>query len=159
MRIRFHSARRTAAAVVGVALAVTAVGALQANAEPAPRPVAHPAPVTHPRPVAHPAPVTRPGHGGRPAPAVPSISISADRTTVRAWHKVTFTGTTTGIADNTKVTVQGLQNGSWVNYAAWTRTSGGSYTVSVEIGRLGVKTLRVATPATASDSVTVTVTK
>jgi hypothetical protein len=151
MRIRFHSARRTAAAVVGVALAVTAVGALQANAEPAT--------VTHPRPVAHPAPVTHPGHGGRPAPAAPSISISADSTTVRVWHKVTFTGTTTGIADNTKVTVQGLQNGNWVNYAAWTRTSGGSYTVSVAIGRLGVKTLRVATPATASDSVTVTVTK
>jgi hypothetical protein len=76
---------------------------------------------------------------------------------VRAGGTVTFTGTTTGIADNTKVTVQDLRNGTWVNYAASTTTSGAAYTVSVKIGRLGVNTLRVATPATASDSVSVTV--
>ena len=150
MRNRSQFARRTAAAVAGVALALTAAGALQANAAPAPTRITG-SPVAHGYDHGH-------GHA-HPVPAAPSISISADRTTVKAWHKVTFTGTTTGIADNTKVTVQRLQNGSWVNYAASTRTSNATYSVSVEIGRLGVKTLRVATPATASDSVTVTVTK
>jgi hypothetical protein len=144
MRNRFHFSRRTAAAVAGVALALTAAGALQASAAPVPTRLTG-SPHAHAHAHAH------------PVPAAPSVSISADRTTVRAGHKVTFTGTTTGIADNTKVTVQSLQHGTWVNYAAWTRTSGATYSVSVEIGRLGVNTLRVATPATASDSVTVTV--
>jgi hypothetical protein len=78
---------------------------------------------------------------------------------VRSGGTVTFTGTTTGIADNTKVTVQSLERGSWVNYAAWTRTSSASYSVSVESSHIGVNTFRVATPATASSSVTVTVHK
>lgn len=145
MRNRFQFARRTAAAVVGVA-ALTAAGALQASAAPVPTRITG-------SPVAH-------GHGhAHPVPAAPSISISADRTTVRAWHKVTFTGTTTGIADNTTVTVQGLQRGRWVNYPATTTTSSASYSVSVESGRIGVDTFRVATPKTDSDSVTVTVIK
>ncbi|HEY0689462.1 MAG TPA: hypothetical protein VGD71_10505 [Kribbella sp.] len=155
MRNRFQLARRTAAAVAGVALAVTAAGALQASAAPAPTRIPD---STHAGHGARPAPVTHPGHN-RPAPAAPSISISADSTTVRAGGNITFTGTTTGIADNTKVTVQSLQHGSWVNYAAWTRTSSDSYSVSVESSRIGVNTFRVATSATASSSVTVTVHK
>jgi hypothetical protein len=134
MRNRFQFARRTAAAVVGVA-ALAAAGALQASAAPV-----HAAPAY--------------GHG-----RAPSISIRADRTTVRAWHKVAFTGTTNGIPGNTKVTVQGLQNGRWVNYPATTRTSRSRYSVSVETGRTGVDRFRVATPKTASDSVRVIVTR
>jgi hypothetical protein len=78
---------------------------------------------------------------------------------VRAGGTVTFTGTTTGIADNTKVTVQDLEHGNWVNFAAWTKTSSASYSVSVESSHIGVNTFRVATPTTASSSVTVSVHK
>jgi hypothetical protein len=78
---------------------------------------------------------------------------------VRAWHKVTFTGTTTRIADNTTVTVQALRGDTWVNLPATTTTSSASYSVSVESGRIGVDTFRVATSNTDSDSVTVTVIK
>jgi len=98
MRNRSQFVRRTAAAVAGVALAATGfgvAGALQANA-------------TGPKPV-----VTQPA-------ATKTVTIKADKATAKAWAKVSFSGKTTGIAKNTVVQVQRLENNKWVNFPATT---------------------------------------
>jgi hypothetical protein len=141
MRVRSHFVRRTAAAVAGIALAVTAAGALQASA--APDTIRTTSSTAVARAVA----------------AAPSISVRADKTRVKAGAKVTLTGTTTGIPTNTKVTVQDLQNGRWVNLATTNVTRRATYSVSVTSRRIGVNTLRVVTTRAASGSVKVTVVK
>jgi hypothetical protein len=92
--------------------------------------------------------------------AAPSISLRADKTTVKAGARITFKGTTTGIPANTKVTVQELQNGKWVNFPATTKvTSKAAYSVWVASGRVGVNTFRVVTSRAVSNSIRVAVTK
>lgn len=138
MRIRSQLARRSAAVVAGVALAVGGagvLGAVQANAAPA-------APAKSSVAVAK------------------SVTIKADKTRVKAWSKVSLTGRTTGIAANTVVQVQRLQNGKWVNFPATTKvTRSGSYSVWVKSGRVGVNKFRVVAAKTASTAVSVTVVK
>ncbi|HEY0689461.1 MAG TPA: hypothetical protein VGD71_10500 [Kribbella sp.] len=140
MRVRSHFVRRTAAAVAGIALAVTAAGALQASATPD-------------------TVRTTSTAVARAVAAAPSISVGADKTRVKAGAKVTLTGTTKGIPANTKVTVQDLQNGRWVNLATTNVTRKATYSVSVTSHRIGVNTFRVVTTRAASGSVKVTVVK
>jgi hypothetical protein len=139
MRVRSHFVRRTATAVAGIALAVTAAGALQASATP------DTIRTTSSTAVA------------RVVAAAPSISVGADKTRVKAGAKVTLTGTTKGIPANTKVTVQDLQNGRWVNLTTTNVTRKATYSVSVTSRRIGVNTFRVVTTRAASGSVKVTV--
>jgi hypothetical protein len=139
MRVRSHSVRRTAAAVAGVALAVTAAGALQASATPDIR--------------------TTSSTGASAVAAAPSISIGASKTRVKAGATITLTGTTRGIPTNTKVTVQDLQNGRWVSLATANVSRRATYSVSVTSRRIGVNTFRVATTRAVSGSVRVTVVK
>jgi hypothetical protein len=139
MRVRSHFVRRTAAAVAGVALAVTAAGALQASAAPDIR--------------------TTSSTGAIAVAAAPSISIGADKTRVKAGARITFTGTTKGIPTNTKVTVQDLQNGRWVNLATANVTRKATYSVSVTSRRIGVNTFRGVTTRAVSGSVKVAVVK
>jgi hypothetical protein len=137
MRTQF--ARRTAATFAGVALAAAGLGvagALQANAA-----------TTQQTAVSTPA-------------AAKSITIKSDKTTAKVWTKVSFTGKTSGIAKNTVVQVQRLQNGKWVNFPATTKvTSRGTYSVWVQSGRVGVNKFRVVAAKTASAPVSVTITK
>jgi hypothetical protein len=134
--MRSQSVRRTASVVAGVALAVGGVGvagALQANATP---------------------------ESTRMVAALPTISIKANKTTVKAWTKVALTGRTTGVAAGTKVQVQRKQNGRWVKFPAITTvTKSGTYRVWVKSGRAGVNQFRVLTPNVASSPVNITVTK
>ena len=136
MRTQF--VRRTAAAFAGVALAAAGLGvagALQANA----------------------ATTTTTASA---SVAAKSITIKSDKTTAKAWTKVSFTGKTSGIAKNTVVQVQRLQNGKWVNFPATTKvTSKATYSVWVQSGRVGVNKFRVVTAKAASAAVSVTVTK
>jgi hypothetical protein len=141
--MRTQLVRRTAAVVSGVALAAGAigiVGALQANAT---------ADTTR---------ITSAAAG--PAVAAKTISIKSDHTTAKAWAKVSLTGKTTGIAKNTVVQVQRLQNGKWVNFPATTKvTSASTYSVWVKSGRVGVNKFRVVAASTASAAVAVNITK
>jgi hypothetical protein len=141
--MRTQLVRRSAAIVSGVALAAGAigiVGALQANATPD---------TTR---------ITSAAAG--PAVAAKTISIKSDHTTAKAWAKVSLTGKTTGIAKNTVVQVQRLQNGKWVNFPATTKvTSASTYSVWVKSGRVGVNKFRVVAASTASAAVAVNITK
>ncbi|TWD82356.1 hypothetical protein FB561_3486 [Kribbella amoyensis] len=142
MRSRSQLVRRTVAAVVGVTLAAGAVGvagALQANAAPD---------------------ATQAAQGVGMVAAASSISITPDRTTAKAWSKVSLTGKTAGIAAGTKVQVQRLENGKWVNFPATTKvTSRATYSVWVQSGRVGVNKFRVVAGKAASAAVSVTITK
>jgi hypothetical protein len=124
---------------------VTAAGALQASATPD---------------TIRTASSSGAGAVARPVAAAPSISLTADKTTVKAGARVTFKGATTGIPANTKLTVQSLQKGKWVDFPATTKVTGkAAYSVWVESGRIGVNTFRVVTTRAVSNSVKVTVTK
>jgi hypothetical protein len=141
--MRTQLARRSAAVVAGVALAVGGLGiagALSANATPD---------TTR---------ITAVGAGS--VAAAKSISIKSDHTTAKAWAKVSLTGKTTGIAANTTVQVQRLQSGKWVNFPATTKvTSKATYSVWVKSGRVGVNKFRVVSASTASAAVAVNITK
>ncbi len=137
MRAQFI--RRSAAVVAGLALAAGGLGiagALQANA------------------------ATTATTATSASVAAKSITIKSDKATAKAWTKVSFSGKTSGIAKNTAVQVQRLQNGKWVNFPATTKvTSRATYSVWVQSGRIGVNKFRVVAANTASAPVSVTITK
>jgi hypothetical protein len=92
--------------------------------------------------------------------AAPSVSIKASKTTAKAWSKVSFTGTTRGIAANSVVQVQRYQSGKWVNFPATTKvTSRATYSVWVASGRVGVNKFRVVTSKASSAAVSINVVK
>ena len=134
--MRTQLIRRTAAVVAGAALAAGGLGiagALQADAATT---------------------------GTSASIAAKSITIKSDKATAKAWTKVSFTGKTSGIATNTVVQVQRLENGKWVNFPATTKvTSRATYSVWVSSGRVGVNKFRVVAANTASAPVSVTITK
>ncbi|MEV0793962.1 hypothetical protein [Kribbella sp. NPDC050459] len=134
--MRTQLIRRTAAVIAGAALAAGGLGiagALQANAATT---------------------------GTSASIAAKSITIKSDKATAKAWTKVSFTGKTSGIATNTVVQVQRLENGKWVNFPATTKvTSRATYSVWVQSGRVGVNKFRVVAANTASAPVSVTITK
>lgn len=142
MRTRSQAVRRPFAVVAGIALAAAGIGvagALQANATPD---------------------TTRITSTSTDVAAKPSITIKSDKTTAKAWAKVSFSGKTTGIAANSVVQVQRLQGGKWVNFPATTKvTSKATYSVWVQSGRLGVNKFRVVTAKAASPAVAVTIVK
>lgn len=142
MRTRSQAVRRPFAVVAGIALAAAGIGvagALQANATPD---------------------TTRITSTSMDVAAKPSITIKSDKTTAKAWAKVSFSGKTTGIAANSVVQVQRLQSGKWVNFPATTKvTSKATYSVWVQSGRLGVNKFRVVTAKAASPAVSVTIVK
>ncbi|MGC4943928.1 hypothetical protein [Kribbella sp. DT2] len=141
MRVRSQLVRRSVAVIAGLTVAggAVALGTVQANA------------------------ATTAGHSAQVSSSVaaaPTISIKSDKTTAKAWAKVAFTGKTTGIAANTAVQVQRLENGKWVNFPATTKvTSKATYSVWVQSGRVGVNKFRVVTAKAASAAVSVNVTK
>jgi hypothetical protein len=136
--MRTQLVRRSAAVVAGVALAVGGVGvagALQANATPDTTRITS-------------------------AVTAKSLTIKSDKTTAKAWSKVSLTGKSTGIAKNATVQVQRLQNGKWVNFPATTKvTSTSTYSVWVKSGRVGVNKFRVVAAGTGSAAVAVNITK
>ena len=141
MRVRSQLVRRSVAVLAGLTVAggAVALGTLQAPAAPT---AGHSAQVSS------------------SVAAAPTISIKSDKATAKAWAKVSFTGKTTGIAANTTVQVQRLENGKWVNFPATTKvTSKATYSVWVQSGRVGVNKFRVVTAKAASAAVSVTVTK
>ena len=142
MRVRSQLVRRSVALLAGLTVAggAVALGTVQASAAPS---AGHSA-----------------AQVSSSVAAAPTISIKSDKATAKAWAKVSFTGKTTGIAANTTVQVQRLENGKWVNFPATTKvTSKATYSVWVQSGRVGVNKFRVVTAKAASAAVSVTVTK
>jgi hypothetical protein len=141
MRVRSQLVRRSVAVLAGLTVAggAVALGTVSASAAPT---AGHSAQVSS------------------SVAAAPTISIKSDKATAKAWAKVSFSGKTTGIAANTTVQVQRLDNGKWVNFPATTKvTSKATYSVWVQSGRIGVNKFRVVTAKAASAAVSVTVTK
>lgn len=138
MRVRSQLVRRSVAVLAGLTVAggAVALGTVQAQA------------------------AETGTHASAAVAAAPTISIKSDKATAKAWAKVSFTGKTTGIAANTTVQVQRLENGKWVNFPATTKvTSKATYSVWVQSGRVGVNKFRVVTAKAASAAVSVNVTK
>ncbi|WP_327064651.1 hypothetical protein [Kitasatospora sp. NBC_01302] len=107
-------------------------------AKPAPKPAAHAAAVTHAA-VTH-AAIT----------AKPSVK------SVQAWHQFHVTGTTSGIAPGSTITLQQKQHGRFVPLPASMHTNHhGAYQLRVELGIKGLNDLRIVSGHVASPVFTV----
>ncbi|MET8546030.1 hypothetical protein ABZW03_36175 [Kitasatospora sp. NPDC004799] len=100
-----------------------------------------------------------------PAPAVTlvaaapaTLTATPSVTSVEAWQLFRVTGTTTGLAAGSTVTLQQKQHGAWVTLPAsapTTRT--GTYSLGVKLGIKGLNELRIISGDAASPVFTVTV--
>ncbi|MEV6752900.1 hypothetical protein [Streptomyces sp. NPDC051214] len=144
MRNNRRSLLRTTAvsALVGSVLLIPATAAL---ADPEPRPA---------QAAAEPVPA-------EPAAAEPvaaTLTAKASVSHVRAWQELRITGKATGLKAGSKVTLQQKQRGAWKALPATTVTNtSGTYGLRVKLGLKGKNELRVASGATVSTVVTVTV--
>ncbi|MFJ2868851.1 hypothetical protein [Kitasatospora sp. NPDC087314] len=92
------------------------------------------------------------------AAAQAGITAKPSVTSVRAWQLFRVTGTTTGLAAGSKVTLQQKQHGTWVALPASVTTArNGSYSLGVKLGLKGLNELRIVSGNTASPVFTVTV--
>lgn len=92
----------------------------------------------------------------KPAPA--TLTAQASSSHVRAWQELRVTGKATGLKAGSKVTLQQKQHGAWKSLPASTVTNvSGSYGLRAKLGLKGKNELRVASGATVSPVVTVTV--
>ncbi|MFD4660630.1 hypothetical protein ACFWP2_34030 [Kitasatospora sp. NPDC058444] len=106
------------------------------------------------------APVSQPVSDSQPAAAAAQAGITAkpSLSTVLAWELFRITGTTTGLAAGSTVTLQQKQNGAWVTLPASVTTArDGSYNLGVKLGIKGLNELRIISGSTASPVFTVTV--
>ncbi|MGW5861528.1 hypothetical protein ACWFRJ_05050 [Streptomyces sp. NPDC055239] len=138
MRNTRRSLLRTAAvsALAGSVLLIPATAALAEGSGPEPQPVQAEA---------------------EPA-AAPTLTAKASVTHVRAWQELRITGKATGLKAGSKVTLQQKQHGAWKALPASTVTNkSGAYNLRVKLGLKGKNELRIASGATVSPVVTVTV--
>ncbi|MFC8126323.1 hypothetical protein [Streptomyces sp. NPDC057302] len=136
---RRHSLLRTAAvsALAGSVLVIPATAALAAGSGPEPVPTQSAA---------------------KPAPVPATLTAKASLSHVRAWQELRITGKATGLKPGSKVTLQQKQHGAWKALPASTVTNtSGSYGLRAKLGLKGKNELRVASGATVSPVVTVTV--
>ncbi|MFJ4189283.1 hypothetical protein [Kitasatospora sp. NPDC089509] len=93
------------------------------------------------------------------AVAHPAITAKPSTHSVRAWHQFRVTGTTSGIAPGSLVTLQQEQHGRFVSLPASMHTGHrGAYDLRVELGIKGPNDLRIISGNTAASPVfTVTV--
>ncbi|MFJ8627029.1 hypothetical protein ACIRD3_29910 [Kitasatospora sp. NPDC093550] len=116
------------------------------------------APVAAPAVVAEPAPAAQSAPAGQPAAASAAITATPSATSVQAWQPFRVTGTTTGLAAGSTVTLQQKQHGAWVTLPASVRTTRtSSYSLGVKLGIKGPNELRVIGGGAASPVFTVTV--
>ncbi|MFE6157852.1 hypothetical protein ACFQ7F_02900 [Streptomyces sp. NPDC056486] len=106
------------------------------------------------------------GSGPEPQPAqaaaepavAPTLTAKASVPHVRAWQELRITGKATGLKAGSKVTLQQKQHGAWKSLPASTVTNkSGAYNLRAKLGLKGKNELRVASGATVSPVVTVTV--
>jgi len=137
MRSALHS--RTAHALVAGAMSVAllsggAAGAFAATPMPKPKP--SPSPM-----------------------AAASITVKADKTSVKQGDEVTFTGRTKGLKVGAKLTLQHEKDGKWTTLKASTTVkNGSSYSLKGKLNTKGSEKLRIASGKVYSPTVTVKVT-
>ncbi|MFJ5307379.1 hypothetical protein [Streptomyces sp. NPDC088350] len=95
-----------------------------------------------------------------PSPsAMGSITVKADKSTVKAGDKVTFTGRTKGLKVGTKLVLQHEKAGKWnALKGSATVKNGSSYSLTAKLNTKGQEHLRIAAGTTYSPTVTVKVT-
>ncbi|MEV0522280.1 hypothetical protein AB0I66_02550 [Streptomyces sp. NPDC050439] len=145
MRNNRRSLLRTTAvsALVGSVLLIPATAALAAGADPEPQPAQ--AAAAEPVPAAV-------------NPVAATLTAKASVSHVRAWQELRITGKATGLKAGSKVTLQQKQHGAWKALPATTVTNtSGGYGLRVKLGLKGKNELRVASGATVSTVLTVTV--
>lgn len=111
-------------------------------------------------PVPQPALLSQPVSDSQPAATAAQAGITAKPSVpaVQAWELFRVTGTTTGLAAGSTVTLQQKQYGAWVTLpASVTTTRDGSYNLGVKLGIKGLNELRIISGSTASPVFTVTV--
>lgn len=87
-----------------------------------------------------------------------SITVKANKKSVKVGEKVTLAGKTTNIPKDAKLTVQHQLGKKWTTLHASTKVKrGGGYSTDVKLNKKGTEHLRVAHGKTVSRTVTVTV--
>ncbi|MER6029720.1 hypothetical protein [Streptomyces sp. NPDC001851] len=91
---------------------------------------------------------TAPGAGSAPpspATGMATITIHADKTSVKAGQTVTFSGRTTGLKVGSPLLLQHQKSGKWVPMKATSKVkNGSSYSLTATFNTPGTETLRVA---------------
>lgn len=91
--------------------------------------------------------------------AMGSITVKADKSTVKVGDKVTFTGRTKGLKVGTKLVLQHEKAGKWnALNGSTTVKNGSSYSLTAKLNTKGQEHLRIAAGTTYSPTVTVKVT-
>lgn len=138
MRNNRRSLPRTTAvsALVGTVLLIPATAALAAGPDPKPQPA----------------------QAAAAKPVASTLTAKGSASHVRVWQEMRLTGKATGLKAGSKVTLQQKQRGVWKALPASTVVNGsGSYGLRVKLGIKGKNELRVASGATVSPVVMVTV--
>ncbi|MEV7542532.1 hypothetical protein [Streptomyces sp. NPDC089915] len=87
-----------------------------------------------------------------------SLTLTVDKTEVKAGEKVHATGRTKGLKIGSKVVLQHRKNGKWTTLKAETVVkNGSSYALDAKLNTKGAEELRVQSGEVFSPSVTVTV--
>ncbi|MFF7351386.1 MULTISPECIES: hypothetical protein [Streptomyces] len=82
---------------------------------------------------------------GSPTSAMASITITADKTSVKAGDTVKFTGRTKGLKVGSPLVLQHEKNGKWVPLKATAKVkTGSSYALTAKLNTTGTEKLRVA---------------
>ncbi|MGW3203570.1 hypothetical protein [Streptomyces sp. NPDC001135] len=93
--------------------------------------------------------------GSKPvvSPAKATITITADKTSVKAGDSVTFSGNTTGLKVGSPLVLQHEKSGKWIPMKATTKVkSGSSYSLTTTLNTPGTEKVRVSS-ATMSGTV------
>jgi hypothetical protein len=96
----------------------------------------------------------------KPSPMAGSITVKANKSSVKAGDKVTFTGRTKGLKIGTPLVLQHEKNGKWNALRATAKVKkGSSYALIAQLNTKGTEKLRVASANTSGKvhSPTVTV--
>ncbi|GAA2773943.1 hypothetical protein GCM10010521_60230 [Streptomyces rameus] len=87
--------------------------------------------------------------GGTPSPSpnegTASISVKADKTSVKAGDKVVFTGRTKGLKIGNPLVLQHEKSGKWTSLKATAKVKkGSSYALTAKLNTKGTEHLRIA---------------
>ncbi|MFJ8494569.1 hypothetical protein ACIRBZ_40470 [Streptomyces sp. NPDC094038] len=140
--------RALAAGALSVALlSAGSTGAFASGAKPTPSPTMTGMPHTSSKPEPKPSPTT-----------AGSISVKANKTSVKPGEPVTFTGRTSGLKVGWPLVLQHQKDGKWIPLKANAKVrNGSSYSLTGKLNNPGTEHLRVAAVGKKVYSPTVTV--
>ncbi|MES4887690.1 hypothetical protein [Streptomyces sp. NPDC096012] len=98
------------------------------------------------------------GSASSPGDSSGSITVKADKSTVKAGDKVRFTGRTKGLKIGTPLVLQHEKSGKWTSLKATAKVrNGSSYVLVGKLNTKGTEHLRIAAGKVHSPTVTVKV--